>query len=437
MFQFYFGYFWNVLISTDILTILLLPVAMTDSDTAKGLLYACLALVGLLITITIFLIYALLFRVKRQFVYHVSITDSQARQHGDTADLVITETSATGEQPRTIENQGDTEDDKDTDSLTRNLSFSKFERPQQPDKTVHPEDITTREEPLAHSENIESAPQIAENAVDDDNESDVVSKRLSFSTFDKLIERASTTKVIESREFSGTTEYSTIQEEEPGTSENIQNTEDPMRIEQEGSLRVAGNLETVSENYLGIPEIDDSTEGTYSVTRGVLVSIHQRPDDTTHGEGITEDDEPLGQSEKIENIQITENEHAVDDDNESDIMSRALTFSTFDSLIEHVSTTKIVEASEFSETTGNVTTHQRPDIPPTADNANNNSINDVTAPSIPSSKQREEKQVSFSGNDSTYIVERRGKSVQLMQCDETSNFEFVKFFRQHQQQKRT
>ena len=423
-----------MLISTDISAILLFPVAMTDSDTTNGLLYACLALVGLLITITIFLIYTLLFRVKRQFVYHISITDNQARQHGDTADLVITEASDAGEPPRTIENEGDTEDDGDTDSLTRNLSFSKFERRQQPDKTVHSEDITTREEPLVHSENIESAPQIAENAVDDDNESDVVSERLSFSTFDKLIERASTTKVIESTEFSGTTEYSTIQEEEPGTSENMQDTEDPMRIEQKGSLRVAGNLETVSENYLGIPEIDDSTEGTYSVTRGVLVSIHQRPDDTANGEGITEDDKPLGQSEKIENIQITENKHAADDDNESDIMSRALTFSTFDSLIQHVSTTKIVETSEFSETTGNLTTHQRPDIPSAADNATNNSINDVAAPSIPSSKQREEKQVSFSGNDSTYIVERREKSVQLMKCDETSNFEFVKFARQQQQQ---
>lgn len=404
---------------------------MADSDTVKGLLYACLAFVGLLITITIFLIYTLVFRVKRAFVYHISISDSQAHQYSDTADLRVTESSVTAGQSGIIENQGDTEDDKDTDSLTRNLSFSKFDMPQQPKYIAHGEGITESEEPLEHSENTENSPKIAENedAVDDDNESDVMTRGLSFSTFDKLIEHASTTKVIE---VSGTTGHPTIQEEDPGTTEDVKDTDSLTRNEQPSSPAVVGNSETIGENYIGIPDIDNSTEGTYNVTKGVLVSIHQQPDDTTHGEGITESDEPLGNLETTENPKITTSEEAVDDDKDSDSMTRGLTFSTFDKLIEHASTTKIIETEEFSETTGHPTTHERPHITTANDNANNNNN---AAPVISSSKQREEKQVSFSGNDSTYIVERKERSVQLMQYDETSNFEFVKFVRQ--QQKKT
>ncbi len=51
------------------------------------------------------------------------------------------------------------------------------------------------------------------------------------------------------------------------------------------------------------------------------------------------------------------------------------------------------------------------------------------------SSSNTEKQVSFSGNDSTYIVERKEKTVQLIEFDESSNFEFVKFVKQ--QQKKT
>ena len=410
---------------------------MADSDTVKGLLYACLAFVGLLITITIFLIYTLVFRVKRAFVYHISFSDAQAHPHSDTADLRVAENLVTAGESETIENRSDTEDDKDTDSLTRNLSFSKFDMPQQPKYFGNGENITESEEPLEHSENTENSPEIAENigAVDDDKESDIMTRGLSFSTFDKLIEDASTTKVLETTEFSETAGHPTIQEEEPGTPECVKDTGSLTRTEQPGSSGVVGDSETISENYIGVPDIDNSTEGTYNVTKGVLVSIHQQPDDTVQGndEGIKESDEPLRPSETTENLQIIENEGAVDDDKESDIMTRGLTFSTFDKLIEHASTTKIIETTEFSETTGHPTIYERPNITKADQNANDNSKN--TASAISSSKQREEKQVSFSGNDSTYIVERKEKSVQLMQYDETSNFEFVKFVRQ--QQKKT
>ena len=413
---------------------ILFHVAMADSDTVKGLLYACLAFVGLLITITIFLIYTLVFRVKRAFVYHISFSDTQAHPHSDTADLRVAENSVTAGESETVENRSDTEDDKDTDSLTRNLSFSKFDMPQQPKYIANGENITESEEPLEHSENTEN-PEIAENkdVVDDDKESDIMTRGLSFSTFDKLIEDASTTKVLETTEFLETAGHPTIQEEEPGTPECVKDTGSLTRTEQPGSSGVAGDSETISEIYIGIPDIDDSTEGTYNVTKGVLVSIDQQPDDTVHGEGIKESDEPLRPLETTENLQIIENEEAVDDDKESDIMTRGLTFSTFDKLIEHASTTKIMETTELLEITEHPTIYERPNTVKADENANNNSNN--TAPAISSSKQREDKQVSFSGNDSTYIVERKEKSVQLMQYDETSNFEFVKFVRQ--QQKKT
>ncbi|CAB4041813.1 Hypothetical predicted protein, partial [Paramuricea clavata] len=246
---------------------------MADSGTVKALFYACLAFIGFLITVTIFFIYTLVFRVKRQFVYHISVSDSTIHPYS-TREQRVTESSATTGLPGTIENQGNADDDRDTDSLTRNLSFRNFERPEQPINTAYQESIenqVTSEYPetiehpqitlnegrtddgkdtdsltrnislrnverpeqsvdtayqenveasienqvmTMHSEAIEHPAQTTENigTMDDDKDSDILSRgRLSFTTFERLIEYAGTTEVSETTDHPETTGYLGIQ----------------------------------------------------------------------------------------------------------------------------------------------------------------------------------------------------------------------------------
>ena len=408
---------------------------MADSGTVKALLYACLAFIGFLITVTIFFIYTLVFRVKRQFVYHISVSDSTTHPYS-TREQRVPESSATTGLPETMENQGNADDDRDTDSLTRNLSFRNFERPEQPiniayqesienqvssehpETTEHPQttlnegrtddgkdtDSLTRNISLrnverpeqsvdtAYQENVEAsienqvmtmrsetiehpAQTTAENigTMDDDKDSDILSRgRLSFTTFERLIEYAGTTEVSETTDHPETTGYLGIQGN-PDTSGTTKGMDSLTHAGEPATEDYSGNLETITENYVGIPNADDYTNPTdyttdysknaYSLTPGILINNHQR---ATTGQPTT--------SAKLNtnvNAEIAEHEYT---------------------------------------------------------NNNNDNISAI-------SSSNTEKQVSFSGNDSTYIVQRKEKTVQLIQYDETSNFEFVKFARQ--QQKKT
>jgi hypothetical protein len=75
---------------------------------------------------------------------------------------------------------------------------------------------------------------------------------------------------------------------------------------------------------------------------------------------------------------------------------------------------------EFSAAHGKRETREKED-----GNNNNDALSAV-------SSSNTEKQVSFSGNDSTYIVERKVNSVQQIQVDGTSNFGFVKYVKEQQ-----
>ena len=401
---------------------------MVDSGTVKALLYACLAFIGFLITVTIFFIYTLVFRVKRQFVYHISVSDSATHPYS-TREQRVTESSAATGLPETIENQGNADDDRDTDSLTRNLSFRNFERPEQPiniayqesienqvssehpETTEHPQTISNEgrtdsltrnislrnvERPdqsvdtayqgnieasienrvmTMHSETTEHPAQTTENigTMDDDKDSDISSRgRLSFTTFERLIEYAGTTEVSETTDHTDTTGYLGIQGN-PGASGTTTDMDSLTHAGQPATEVHSGNLETITENYVGIPNADDYTNPTdyttdysknaYSLTPGILINNHQR---ATTGQPTTS-----GKLNTNVNAEIAEHEYT---------------------------------------------------------NNNNDNISAI-------SSSNTEKQVSFSGNDSTYIVQRKEKTVQLIQYDETSNFEFVKFARQ--QQKKT
>ncbi|CAB4031173.1 Hypothetical predicted protein [Paramuricea clavata] len=403
---------------------------MADSDTVKALLYACLAFVGFLITVTIFFIYTLVFRVKRQFVYHISVSDSTTHPYS-TREQRGTESSATTGLPETIENQGNADDDRDTDSLTRNLSFRNFERPVQPINTAHQESIEnqvtskypeTIEHPqitlnegrtddgkdtdsltrnislrnverpeqsvdtayqenveatienqvmIMHSEAIEHPVQTTENigTMDDDKDSDILSRgRLSFTTFERLIEYAGT-EVSETTDHPETTGYLGIQGN-AGTSGTTTYMDSLTHAGQPATEDHSGNLETITENYAGIPNADDYTNPT-DYTR----------DDSKNTYSLTPG--------------ILINNH-----------QRATT--------------------GHPPTSGKLNTNANAEITENEDSNNNN--DNISA----ISSSNTEKQVSFSGNDSTYIVQRKEKTVQLIQYDETSNFEFVKFARQHQ-----
>ena len=102
------------------------------ADTVKALLYVCLAFVGISKTITSFFINALLFPMKRQSVYHVSLYNNTPHPNATVHQTSSFETSGHN---KTIvvdlATAGGYNDGKDTGSLTHNLSFSEFERPEQ------------------------------------------------------------------------------------------------------------------------------------------------------------------------------------------------------------------------------------------------------------------------------------------------------------------
>ena len=504
------------------------------SDTTKGLLYACLAFIGLLITITIFLIYTLAFRVRRQFVYNISVADSTTHPY-DTGDQIVTESLATTEHPETTEIQGNKDDDKDTDSLTRNLSFRNFERPEQSVETAYQESVEVQVPPL-HSENLEH-PQSIENPdnADDDKVTDSLTRNLAFSNFERP-EQSVETAYQESVEDQVPPLHSENLEH-PQSIENPANADDGKvtgsltrslafsnfeRPEQSVETAYQESLEDQvpplhSENLEHPQSIEnpvDDDKVTDSLTRSLAFSNFEGPEqpgDSAHLESI-ENQATIERSEIIDHPQTSENQSTMDDDKDSDILNRGLSFSTFEKLIEYAGTTEISGSTEQPEITGytatqrnvvtidslthagqptgngqskvsgnletitenfvgilstdhtageskgpysfnrgilinnhrqaeqlpatghlmiskNLKTHGKAEKTEYEDTTNNNDA--VSA----ISSSNTEKQVSFSGNDSTYIVERKEKTVQLIEFDESSNFEFVKFVKQ--QQKKT
>ncbi len=295
------------------------------SDTTKGLLYACLAFIGLLITITIFLIYTLAFRVRRQFVYNISVADSTTHPY-DTGDQIVTESLATTEHPETTEIQGNEDDDKDTDSLTRNLSFRNFERPEQSVETAYQESVEVQVPPL-HSENLED-PQSIENPdnADDDKVTDSLTRNLAFSNFERPEQSVETAH-----------QESVEDQVPPLHSENL---EHPQSIEN--------------------PDNADDDKVTDSLTRNLAFSNFERPEqpgDSAHLESI-ENQATIERSEIIDHSQTSENQSTTDDDKDSDILNRGLSFSTFEKLIEYAGTTEISGSTEQPEITGYTATQR-------------------------------------------------------------------------------
>ena len=346
-------------------------------ETTKGLFYGCLAIVGILITIIVFFLYAFVSYAKRQFVYNISVTESTS--HQNVHEHIILQEPTRSEQEASVENHGTGDadvDDKDTDSLTRNLSFTKFERPERftPDRfTPDPEhegesveNVMTAEqtEDLEKTENLDQ-PVVTEGHKDDDQDSDShMSRGLSFTGFENLIHEASTREIVYTDDQETTGELGN-----EGTSSKVEDVDSTT-----GSKGASGELETINENdtgFLNILNTESSTDddtGGYSLNQGILSDNNQQDGEPA----------PTGYDEISESLKNQNNS----------------------GIIKH--------------------------------GKSNNNNGDISSISSSSPTRREEKQVSFSGNNSTYIVESRGKTVQMIQFDETSNFEFVKFVRKQQ-----
>ena len=430
-------------------------------DTTKGLLYACLAFIGFLITITAFVIYMLLTHVKRQFVYHFSAAESTT-DPSNPDDRIVSESLVTsGHIETATEIQEEENGDGDTDSLTRNLSFSNFERPQQSADTVNQEGVENQVTTV-HSGNVEHS-QITGNleTSHDDKDKNGFAQNPMFMNLERL--------------------------DQPGDAVHQENIE---------NLETIGHFETVNhEETMNHAETMNHSE---TIQNHLQTTDH--PQTIDHPNTIDQP-ETGDLPETMDLPQTIDNQSTTDDDKDSDVITRGLSFSTFEKLIEYAGTKKISESTENLDTAGiqedsgsveslahqgqsggrgisggsgtletitensaRITTiHYSADesqgpysltqgilinshrhesatghleISTTRENAeikgNDDGISNNDAVSA-ISFSKTEKQVSFSGNNSTYIVERREKeSAQLIEFDETSNFEFVKYVKQQQ-----
>ena len=390
-------------------------------DTTKGLFYACLAFVGLLITIICFFIYALVFHVKRQFVYHFGDSDSTTSPR-NAEDWIVTAPSIASEHSETTENKEEKDDGADTDSLTRNLSYSNFERSQESadNERVESHQVTS----VVHTESIEHPPTTESS----DNTGDRVSER-SFTQNPMFLN-------LESES----------QPDDAVRQENIENQATTIVNSEAMDLsETVDQSETHSEAIDLTPTIDiqsttDDEKDSDVIARGLSFSTFEKLIEYAGSKKITDSTEAAGTTEALGNGGIVENAgpsakngHSSGSGNLETITESFVGISSTQHHSDHgpysLAQGILTNGHRHETATGNFefsASHGKRETREKEDGNNNNDALSAV------SSSNTEKQVSFSGNDSTYIVERKVNSVQQIQVDGTSNFGFVKYVKEQQ-----
>ena len=394
--------------------------AMADSDTVQALLSVCLAVMGILITLLLLLIYVLAFRVKRHFTYRVSFKDTNRHPNGTNQPEVHAKED-TAESNREHSQTREKTDEKDTDSLTRDISFRHFQRPE----------ITRRAGKTTDSDIIEHAavdefPEITEHSaeggensvkIDHDNGTDVLNWALSIDS-DQSLESARDTA------------------EHPKTSDVLETTG---MLEIPGYLMSTGNAEdTGNTGEVGYTEGTGYANWSLSLENDQISESTRQPvtgeyPETVRSQEIIQFSETRSYPEISENpgtedsMKYTNSitlDHRQSDANGNPDAIGILETSGFPG---HQETAKNPDTTEFRETAQNLETSRDAGTSHPGRSINYTKDTDILGIAFSNIRPRDEKKVTFSDNDSTYEIER--KTVQQMRIDETSNYEFAKFLK--------
>lgn len=484
---------------------------MASDETVKALLYTCLGLIALVITVAIYVIYLLIVRLKRQFVYHVGGEVSTVANPRATSDHVMPSNSIPGNtvDPVTSEHEGD------VDSLTENLAFKNFERPvvniiQQENGDMQFSTVLseTIEAPGSTNSSVDYNYSIYDSSKTRVSPSDekkwksqvvpaVPSETMGIaerSTYDGIglsssIEQLSlrstlddSTQQVEFINYQVTRSYpesvkATIETSTYATRTSVYD-ELPQSTKYETTYP-----DSVESSHYEVGRLPNTVESSHKTTECETSHRERANYEASYPETVkplhktTNDESSFPETGQTSHYRSEIESTATDDDQNSDIIPRTLTFSTFEKLIEYAGSQKIGESSRGSLRSSHSIDNQSgvnleiigktvddgknidEDTPTgsynmfpeslTTNNTPSSTVNsDISKkPKIPgnlkiresadsvssaSSSTNTGKQVSFSVNSPTYIAERKAKTSQVIEVDERSDYEFVKYIRQQQ-----